>query len=97
MMSAVTPSIGSDAIDPVDNALALVVVDDLAHRRHLLLEAGADDLGPIVVALHELVALEVAVAGHARRLADLVVRGAAGRADPAAGQRASRAPRSARR
>ena len=74
------------AIDPVDNALSLVVVDDLAHRRHLLLEAGADDLGPIVVALHELVALEVAVTGHARRLADLVVRGAAGRADPAAGQ-----------
>ena len=52
-ISSVTASIGFVPSRRSTMPGALVVVDDREHRRHLLLEARAHDLGPIVVALPE--------------------------------------------
>ena len=84
-ISAVIASIGARAVDPLDDARPLVVIDHLEHRRHLAIEARAHDLGLIVVALDELASPSLSqMPGYARRVGGLVVRGAAGRADPAA-------------
>src|SRR6188508_2235475 len=73
------------AVEPLDDARAFVVVDHLQHRGDLLLEPRANDLGPIVVALPELGPVPVAATGDVGRIRILVIRRAALRADPAAG------------
>ena len=83
---SVTSAMRLVAVDRVQHALVGVVVDDLEHRRQLLLEAGLDRLWLVVLALVQLRAVVVASAGHLRRvglgLVNVIV-GAA--AQPAAG------------
>ena len=73
-------------VDGLEHAGRPVVVDDVLEGAQLLLQAGLDDGGPVVVALDQPGPADVADAGHARRVGRLVVGVAGGLAEPAPGE-----------
>ncbi len=72
-------------VDGPQLAEIAVVGDDVGQRAELLGQPRPDRLDPIVLALVERTAVDVADARRARRVADVVVDVAGGPADPAAG------------
>ena len=58
-----TAAIGPAAVHGLEHARGAVVLDDVREGAELLLEPGLDDLGPVVVALDQGRAVDVADPG----------------------------------